>query len=138
MKKKLYISLLLCFTLFVLNCENEDNSHYYIQVENRSEIDVYLTRRGLYNHYCMMDLLTTIKKDSVFQYQPYNTKIERQLGGNRTIELYIVNPDHFNNINEYYDCDSLAIKNDILKHYKLTLEDLQRMNWKVVYPPIEE
>lgn len=34
-------------------------------------------------------------------------------------------------------CDSMRKYAPILHHYRLTLEDLQRMNWTVIYPPEE-
>jgi hypothetical protein len=37
-------------------------------------------------------------------------------------------------IRAFYTGDSTNIKNDILGYCKLTMEDLQRMNFTVVYP----
>jgi hypothetical protein len=119
-------------------CQNEDESHFYITVKNQSDSDVYLARKGIYPYYekCFMDTITNLTKHSSFEFQPYNISIERVLGrGSKTVlELYFVNPNHFNKPDEFYDCDSIPIKNDILRHYKLTLEDLQRMNWRITYP----
>lgn len=66
-------------------------------------------------------------------YRPFNGKIEKELGKSGVLEFYLVNPSHYNEANVFYDCDSISIKNDILMHYKLTLKDLESMNWEVVY-----
>lgn len=135
MKKILYTLLLLCFTFFVFSCDNDDNYHTSITIKNHSETDIYLAVRGMYTYYgkCFMDSIKTLERDEIFKYTPYNGNIERQLRGGGFLEFYLVNPIRFNITNEYYDCDSLTIKNDILMHYKLTLKDLERMNWEIVY-----
>lgn len=126
--------LLLCFTFFFSNCVNEDNYHEYITVKNQSEKDVYLAFKGLYYpDKCFMHSTKTLTKGEVFEFFPYNGRIESRLKGGSTLEFYLIDPSRFNKNGEYYDCDSIAIKNDILMHYNLTLEDLERMNWQVVY-----
>jgi len=137
MKKYMFIPLL-CL-LMSSTCQNEDKNHFYITIKNRSNNDVYLARTGYYKGKCSLGIMEILEKNSVFEYRPYNWSIERVLGrGSETVlELYFVNPDKFNEPADLYDCDSIPIKNDILRHYQLTLEDLRRMNWTIVFPPEE-
>ncbi|MDL2231022.1 hypothetical protein LJB75_01225 [Bacteroidales bacterium OttesenSCG-928-L19] len=47
------------------------------------------------------------------------------------IQFLIVNDSIYRNI----PCDTIRKYNMVLHRYQLTLEDLQRMNWVVNYPP---
>lgn len=84
---------------------------------------------------CALDRGIILKKNSVEEWNPFRHSIENSMNGGRILELYFVNSNHYNEQGVFYDCDSIFIKNDVLKHYKLTLEDLQRMEWKITYPP---
>lgn len=49
---------------------------------------------------------------------------------------YAVDPDHFNE-EHFYDCDSLLIKNTVLKHYALNashLGELKKTDFTISYP----
>lgn len=133
MRKKLYIPLLLCFTFFVSNCENEDNNHLYITLKNNSDYDIYLCNLFTNSGKCNLSKGGIIKKNSSLEYSPYNGEIESRLRDGKALEFYLVDPTHYNEHNIFYDCDSITIKNNILMHYKLTLDDLKRLNWEVVY-----
>lgn len=133
MKKFLYIPLLLCFTFFVSNCENENNSHSFITLKNNSNEDMYLCNLFTNSGKCNLSKGGILKKNSSLEYAPYNGKIESRLRDGGILEFYLVDPNNYNEHNIFYDCDSIAIKNNILMHYKLTLKDLERMNWQLVY-----
>ena len=49
-------------------------------------------------------------------------------------ELFIVNPNNYNTQLIFYNCDSIAFKNTILKHYILTLDELKQSNFTITYP----
>jgi hypothetical protein len=117
-------------------CQNGNDSHFYITIKNQSDKDMILAYTSHYKGMCALSRKEIIEKNSVFEYRPYNWSIERVLGrGSETVlELYFVNPDKFNEPADLYDCDSIPIKNDILRHYKLTLEDLERSNFTITYP----
>ena len=51
---------------------------------------------------------------------------------NLPIEVYIVSPEKFHR-EGYISCDSIEIKNKVLKHYILTLDYLHQNNWTVIY-----
>lgn len=51
-------------------------------------------------------------------------------------EYYVVNPNHFNE-QRFYDCDSLFVKNDVLKHFQLSGKDLDYLkanDFTLTYP----
>jgi len=133
MRKYFYIPLLLCFTFFFSSCESEDNYHSFITIVNKSDNDVYLCNRFTNVGKCNLSKGGTLKKKSNLEYNPYNGNIEMNLKNNGILEFYLVDPNHYNEPNVFYNCDSIALKNNILMHYKLTLEDLERMNWEIVY-----
>jgi hypothetical protein len=123
-------------------CQDRNDKHFYITIKNQSDKDVFFCKlftkfNGTYTK-CNLNRLGVLEKNSIKEYQPFNFSIERTLGKGQVIELYLVNPNHYNEHGTFfYDCDSISIKNDILAHYRLTLEDLQQMNWTVVYPQEE-
>lgn len=134
MKKKIFISLI-CLVLMSSSCEKRN---YYIILKNQSDNDIYLCRLSTnFEGNCSLGRDGILEKNSIFEWKPYNFSIERSLGGGGVLDFYFVNPNHYDELYVFYDCDSIPIKNDILRHYQLTLEDLQRMNWTVIYPPEE-
>jgi hypothetical protein len=58
---------------------------------------------------------------------------ETSLKDGKTFEFYAVDPAKFNSI-DFYDCDSIDEKNDILKIFNLSLDDLEKTNFEVSYP----
>jgi hypothetical protein len=75
-----------------------------------------------------------IKMGEFYKYRPYHNCIENRLSDGSVEEIYIVDPNNFNNPNELYSCDSIELKNTILKHYVLSLEDLKNSNFIITYP----
>ena len=137
MKKYIFIPLM-CLVLMSSTCQNDDKNHFYITLKNQSDNDIYLCLPFTnFEDKCTLSRGGILEKNSIFEWQPYNFSIERSLRGGGVLEFYFVNPNHYNEHNVFYDCDSIPIKNDILRHYRLTLEDLQRMNWTVIYQPKE-
>lgn len=59
---------------------------------------------------------------------------ENELSNGSTFDFYIVDTAHFNNQNQFYTCDSIGIKNAVLKHYVLSLQDLRNNNFVITYP----
>lgn len=58
---------------------------------------------------------------------------EDELSTGKTFEFYILDPKKYNQPGVFYSCDSIEIKNKVLKHYVLTLEDLMRSDFTVTY-----
>jgi hypothetical protein len=61
---------------------------------------------------------------------------EETLGKHSVFQLLITDAEIFNQYKKD-TCDTIRKYVPILHHYQLTLEDLQRMNWTIVYPPEE-
>lgn len=117
-------------------CKKEDSDcHAYINIKNRSDKEVVFGISTLNSEgKCNIDG-RTIAVDNTYKYYPFIGCIENSLKGtNSSMEVYVVDPEKYNNPNEYYDCDSIAIKNRILKQYTLTLDDLKQNNFTITYP----
>jgi hypothetical protein len=46
----------------------------------------------------------------------------------------MIDSDKYNEPYTFYDCDSIATKNEILKKFTLTLDDLKKSDFKIAYP----
>jgi len=126
----IFISLIFMST----TCKNEgEDCHRKIIIINKSNQDVMF---GLKfqdpSNKCNLSLMI-LKQDSIYELHS-NECYERRLANGQTREFYIVDPNHQNIPLIFYNCDSVEIKNTVLKHYVLTLEDLRKMNWTVTYP----
>jgi hypothetical protein len=89
--------------------------------------------RFYYDDLCVLQGVT-IKAGETFTEHSYKQCWEDRLSGGKAQDIYIVDPTQFNDQNSYYDCDSIEIKNKILKHYVLTLDDLRQSSFTVTYP----
>lgn len=117
-----------------LSCENDEDYHSFITFENQSENLVIFGLQFTNNKTdCLLDG-PEIKKNQTYKFRPYNSWIENNLSQGKPIEIYIIDIQEYNDPHVFYDCDSIAIKNKILKQYTLTLEDLKRNDFKIVYP----
>ena len=133
--KKIFVFLLCIMTLTASKCTNEDDScHYDIQIKNNSanQIVSAIPIRNAESK-CKLDG-KIINNGSQCDYRPFNFCIENSLGNNATVEIYIVDPVKFNDPNVYYNCDSIEVRNKVLKHYTLTLNDLKQSNFTITYP----
>jgi hypothetical protein len=132
MKRLLIILAFVTFSASTCNNENQD-CHYNIRIKNNSSdqiISAIPIRNP--NNKCRLDGVT-INSQSQYDYRPFNFCIEESLNNN-SLEIFIVDKSHFNATGIYYACDSIEIKNTILKHYVLTLEDLKSSNFTITYP----
>ncbi|MDL2308064.1 hypothetical protein LJC68_02095 [Bacteroidales bacterium OttesenSCG-928-B11] len=133
MKKYMIILIMCCLTLVSSTCENGNDTHYYIIIQNQSDKDIDMCSRSYipFENLCALIPEAVIKANSKFEFQPFNSSIEKSMETSSVLELYFINNRQAQG---FYDCDSIYIKNDILAYYTLTLDDLRRMNWTVVYP----
>lgn len=53
---------------------------------------------------------------------------------NKNLEFYVIDPDDFKKQEDFYPCDSVEIKNSILRKYSLSSDELKSMNWTITYP----
>lgn len=120
--------------LISTTCERKDDCHAYINFTNRSEKDVIFGLRftNTKGNCCLNG--PKVMKNETYDFRPYKSCIEINLNSNTPLVLYIIDSDNYNSHNVFYDCDSIAIKNRILKQYKLTLDDLKKLNFTITYP----
>lgn len=131
--KRMLISLI-CLILISSTCKKEDDCHAYINFINQSEkVIIFSLRATDYLGNCRLDG-NKVNKSEKFDFRPYNSCIEDNLNSNTRLDIYIVDSDKFNEPGVFYDCDSIVIKNEILKQFSLTLDDLRQSNFAITYP----
>ncbi len=125
---------IICLMLISSTCKKEEDCHSYIDFTNQSEKDIIFGLRATdFKGNCRLDG-NKVMKNETFDFRPYNSCIEDNLNSNTPLDIYIVDSDKYNEPSVFYDCDSIEIKNKILKHYKLTLEDLKKLDFTIIYP----
>lgn len=132
--KKLLFLIMCSLILSASKCKKEgDNCHYNILIKNNSDNNVVwgIVSNGIYG--CRISG-EELEKSATAKFSPSNWCIESRLSNDKAINIYIINPSHFNAPDVFYSCDSVAHKNTILKHYVLTLEDLKQIDFTIIYP----
>lgn len=131
--KHMLISII-CLMLIPSTCKKEEDCHAYINFINQSEKDVFFSLRFTnFEENCRLDG-NKVMKNETYDWRPYNSCIEDNLNNSTPLEIYIIDSDNYNEPGVFYDCDSIGIKNDILKQYSLTLDDLRQSNFRITYP----
>jgi hypothetical protein len=127
----LFLTLLILSTSSTCNRANE-NCHYDIIIINHSDYNVIcgIVSNGIYG--CRIDG-EVIQPDNSFKYRPFNGCIEDRLFTGYNEHIYIVDTSLYNIPNVYYFCDSIEMKNKILKHYILSLDDLINNNFTIIF-----
>lgn len=137
---KFKLSLLLLLTVFSLanTCHREGpDCHHRVVIENASSDSIIFALK-FYNlthnniTQCGLDgeiLLSNSKLD----WQDHRACWENRLSSGKSEEIYFIDPQQFYQGGGFYDCDSIEIKNKVLKHYVFTLEDLKRNNFIIIY-----
>lgn len=124
----------MCFMLLSINCKREEDCHAYIYFNNQYDKDVLFALRFTDTHgNCTLNGENVSKKAS-YSFRPFNSCIEEYLINEAPLEIYIIDPEEYNDPLAFYECDSIALKNKILKQYSLTLEDLKQSNFTLTYP----
>ncbi|MDR0789437.1 MAG: hypothetical protein LBO06_01435 [Bacteroidales bacterium] len=136
MKKLLFLSVaaLCCMSH---SCVEEREGHHFITVKNNGNDTIVCVERWqgriepddtLYP--CHIGGLTILPNNQR-EFEAGDEVWEEDFKIIPFIQFFIINDSIYKNI----PCDTIRKYNMILHHYKLTLEDLQRMNWVVDYPP---
>jgi hypothetical protein len=136
---KITISLI---TISILLCAcPEETGQKFIYIVNKSDkritFDFTINKQNT-TFYCSdtgRTILFDIESNATFNlddgdvYSSWDGFLE-------TLTVFILDGELYN---EYWQqpCDTIRKYVPILHRYQLTLEDLQRMNWTVVYPPEE-
>ncbi len=131
---KYIFKLLVCFILMSSSCEKENDCHSYIKFINESERELLFTLRFIdVAGNCMLNGEKVLVNET-FSFRPYHYCIEKELSNDSSLNIYIVDIAKYNDPDTFYDCDSIAIKNKILRQYILTLEDLKACDFTITYP----
>jgi hypothetical protein len=123
---KYYAFLMFVMVLFMSSgdCKKAgDDCHYSITIKNNSLNEIIAaTRVGTPGGKCHLDGKKLSKGESE-DYRPFNFCIERSTSISNTID----------DKDKLYDCESISEKDEVLKHYALTLDDLKQNNFTVTY-----
>ncbi len=142
--------LLIATSILLCACPKDENGHRYITFINKSERDIScqdfwsgsiieadtLFQCGVgavgipANSLCKFPSLNHSGWETDFKLIPY---IQFLVMDDSTYVYY----SKMLNYQLIENCDTIRKYVPILHTYRLTLEDLQRMNWTVVYPPEE-
>lgn len=131
---KTALLFILCFlVLSASTCKKErEDCHYEITIKNNANQDVIAAHKFFANTKCILDGHVISPNGNYKE----SAKIcwENKISNSTPYDLYIVDPVKYNIPNIFYSCDSIEIKNAVLKHYVITLDDLKQSNFIVTYP----
>ncbi|GHU75013.1 hypothetical protein FACS189413_19680 [Bacteroidia bacterium] len=145
MKQLNAIILLITTSILLCACPDKDeNGHRYITFVNKS--GKFIACQEFWSgHITDADTLFQcriaafgIPVDSLCSFYSLNQSgWETDFEAIPCIQFLIMDGDIYKEYITPPDCDTIRKYVPILHCYRLTLEDLQRMNWRVVYPPKE-
>ena len=142
-KEVLFVFLIMIST--ASSCENKnDKYNRYITFINRSEKSIRCSQIVGWNDcqfYCPptgdIFIPTSISSNSSYIFEcPIRDNGWEETLSNSSLQIMVVDEEIYKR-SPSNDCDTIRKYVPILHCYQLTLEDLQRMNWIVVYPPEE-
>ncbi len=139
--------LLIATSMLLCACPDKEEGHRYITFVNKSEKKI--------SYQFAFDKILNIYQDTVFYCNKSSEGFiddnssyvlecpirvdswETDLSDLYYIQFLVMDGKKFN---QYYTepCDTIRQNVPILHIYRLTLADLQRMNWTVVFPPEEK
>ena len=142
--KQIKITVLLMVTCIILcACPKIEDECRYLTFVNKSVKRIGFQPHFLTENLTFEDTLFQCSK-SVFGVYPNtlrrlnagtHTDWKKEMNGYSYLQILIIDETYDQYIAE--PCDTIREYVPILHRYRLTLEDLQRMNWTVVYPPEE-
>ena len=133
-------SILLFLCILLSSCFEDENHHYEISFCNNSDNDVYIVES-----WCYPD--TTPSENGVLR-EPDLFKVKAHTA-NRTA-LSGRDPYEYFFRDKHKDCDTLMVfvldaeilearnvhvREALLYRYDLSLDDLRKCNWRLIYPP---
>ncbi|MCB9017428.1 MAG: hypothetical protein H6544_02320 [Prevotellaceae bacterium] len=139
--KQIKIIILLIATCMLLCACPDKTEQDFIYITNKSDktiafqVNVNKQDEIFYCSDIGTTILISVKSNSTFKldngdtYSSWNSYL-------KSLTVFILDGELYE---EYWQqpCDTIRKYVPILHTYRLTLEDLQRMNWTVVYPPEE-
>ncbi|MGD9994230.1 MAG: hypothetical protein AB7S69_13120 [Salinivirgaceae bacterium] len=130
--KLIYLYLFITSLLFSSCLENNKSCHYDILFNNESNYDIIWARLAYYDTLCSLNGNIVKSKETYIDHSPRHCWEDILLP--EPYEIFIIDTSLFNNEGVFYCCDSIAIKNKVLKHYILSLEDLKQSDFTITYP----
>ncbi len=131
---------LICFFLFSFACGPKEG-HDTITIVNNSNERIPFQVRIIYDEIYPSDTIYDCGigiygslKDTYYLEAYRNRSWEVTFKSTPFIQIFMLNDSVHKNV----PCNIIRKYNMILHRYQLTLEDLQRMDWTVVYPPDSE
>ena len=129
------------------SCDDKSNEHKYFTIINKSSMNIrcQMILQGIITPAdTILDcgiVADFISADSIFSIKSpgYSGGWETTFRGVPYLQLLMMNDSmymHYFTMSNF-NCDTIRKYVPILHRYQLKLEDLQRMNWTVVYPPEE-
>jgi hypothetical protein len=115
------------------NCKKDKDCHREITIINKSNQDV-IRAFNMKNTSNNCNLSGSIIKSGDSYKQDSRECWENVVSDTKPYDLYIIDTAKYNAPTIFYSCDSIEIKNKVLKHYVLTLDDLKKNNFTVTYP----
>jgi len=134
MKLKLFL-LISTIVLFASTCHREGPSchHNIIFKNSSSDTIIYALKGSNGSGFCALVFYSNAAPNEEATLDLPRYCWEQELGNGKTAEMYVIDPRKFISGIGFYDCDSIPIKNKVLKHYELTLDDLKRNNFTITY-----
>lgn len=126
-------TILIIITAVVLLSSKCKRVEYDLLFVNNSGDSIIMAYKWHYDEQCNLQGIT-LKSGETHTEGSGKYGWENRLYGGRTHEIYVIDPSHYNTPTIYYNCDSIELKNKVLKHYVLTIEDLKMNNFIITYP----
>ena len=130
--KNFFLLVVLFFVLTAGTCSKGD-CHPYLLIQNNSDTAIIIGLKSYYHTDCKLGGDTLFAHQSM-NFESFEVYWERQLKQEGTQEFYFIDVNHYNIPGVFYDCDSILLKNTVLKYYNLTLEEAQNNNFTLTYP----
>ena len=129
MKIKLLFIPFLSLALLGSTCRKD--IHKVIEVVNNSDNDVIYMRKFYSNSKCILNGPLIKTKDKYEDSRNFGW--DGFLANGRIDTVYFVDPKKYNDPMKFYECDSIYIKNDIIKVVEITSEMMRTNGWKIIY-----
>jgi hypothetical protein len=149
MKQFKIITLMIASSMLLWACPGKEDGHHCITIINQSDKTIGLQAHEIKigetseQYACRKGLGMRAHSNSSYWlvYDNRGGTWESELNGHY-LQITVMDTETYDNIRTQYgwdnsssSCDSVRKYVPVLHCYQLTLEDLQQMNWTVVYPP---
>lgn len=131
----IFFLVALVFNAFTCGREEGDDCHHALIVRNESADTVIVARVYYTYDLCSLSGVKIGPTDSrTFSSSPECWEDEINYYRNDRLDIYIVDPILYNDPMVFYSMDSIEIKNKVLKHFCLSIDDMRKANFVVTYP----